>query len=58
MQSDPVQTRDHLWWIVWFQPNKDSDWIETSFYKNMIGSDSKKTLSGHLWFSGGFILLF
>ena len=35
--------------IVWFQPKQDSDRIRISFFKNRIGSDSKKTLSDHLW---------
>jgi len=34
--------------IAWFQPNQDSDRIRISFFKNGIGSDSKKTLSDHL----------
>jgi len=28
--------------IAWFQPNQDSDRIRISFFKNGIGSDSKK----------------
>jgi len=29
--------------ILWFQPKQDSDQIRISFFKNRIGSDSKKT---------------
>ena len=35
--------------IVWFQPKQDSNQIQISFHKSRIGSDSKKTLSDHLW---------
>jgi len=34
--------------IVGFHPKQDSDWIRISFFKNRIGSDSKKPLSDHL----------
>jgi len=36
--------------IVWFQPKQDSDRKRISFFKNRIGSDSKKTLSDNLRF--------
>ena len=35
--------------MVWFQPKQNSDRIRISFSKNRTGSDSKKTLSDHLW---------
>jgi len=37
--------------IVWFQPKQDS--YRISFFKNRIGSDSKKTLSDHLCHAAG-----
>jgi len=37
--------------IVWFQPKEDSDQIRISFFINRIGSDNKKTLSDHLWYT-------
>jgi len=37
--------------IVWFQPKQDLNWIRISFFKNRTGSNSKKALSDHLWFT-------
>jgi len=37
---------------VLFQPKQDWDQIRISFFKNKIGSNSKKTLSEHLWLVG------
>jgi len=34
--------------IVGFNPKQDWDWNRISFFKNRIGSDSKKPLSDHL----------
>jgi len=38
--------------IEWFQPKQDSDRMQILFFINRIWSDSKKSLSEHLWWLG------
>jgi len=48
---------DRFWIrIVWFQPKQDADRIRISFFKNRIGSDSKKALSDHICHQGSSVL--
>jgi len=44
--------------IVWFQTKQESDRIRISFFKNKVGSDSKNTLSDHLWSGASFFTLY